>query len=113
MPYPSWTDGPLWTTVAATTDCPEYAVYTGDVTRSDLDDRDYRLIRLGNGILGVLVHDENADKAAASLHVAAGHLQDPVGLISTSPKYVELIFMTTGRCTRSRAFLRAYDHEGR
>ncbi|KIP05202.1 hypothetical protein PHLGIDRAFT_129039 [Phlebiopsis gigantea 11061_1 CR5-6] len=77
MAYPSWADGPSWTTVAATADCPEHAVYTGNVDKSDLDEREYRLVRLNNGILGVLVHDESTDKAAASLHVATGHLQDP------------------------------------
>ena len=78
MPYPSWTSGPAWTNVPASDGRPAYAVYTGHVEKSDLDDRDYRLVRLSNGILGVLVHDANTDKAAASLHVAAGHLQDPV-----------------------------------
>lgn len=79
MPHQSWLAGPLWRTVPATGDVPEYAVFTGVVDKPDLDEREYRLLRLSNGIVGVLVHDASADKAAASLHVAAGHLQDPVG----------------------------------
>jgi hypothetical protein len=55
-----------------------YQVYTRPLIKSELDERDYRLIQLKNGLQALLVHDAKADKAAASLDVAVGHLFDPV-----------------------------------
>ena len=45
------------------------------------DDREYRVIRLENGLEATLVRDATADKAAASLDVAVGHLSDPVSVV--------------------------------
>ena len=55
-----------------------YQVYTKPQVKSGQDERDYRLIQLSNGLQAVLVHDAEADMAAASLDVAVGHLSDPV-----------------------------------
>ena len=52
--------------------------YSKAIQKSPQDDREYRLIRLSNGLQAMLVHDAKADKAAASLDVAVGHLYDPV-----------------------------------
>jgi insulysin len=57
---------------------PSYWVFTKPIQKSQQDDREYRLIRLDNGLQAMLVHDAKADKAAASLDVAVGHLHDPV-----------------------------------
>lgn len=57
---------------------PPFSVFTKSLQKSAQDDREYRLIRLENGLEAVLVHDSKADKAAASLDVAVGHLHDPV-----------------------------------
>ena len=57
---------------------PPYHVYQKDIIRSERDERDYRMIRLQNGLEAMLVHDIKADKSAASLDVAVGHLYDPV-----------------------------------
>jgi len=61
-----------------------HLVYTKPIVKSAQDDRDYRIIQLENGLQATLVHDGKADKAAASLDVAVGHLYDPVCL-STIP----------------------------
>ena len=61
-----------------------HLVYTKPIVKSEQDDRDYRIIRLENGLQATLVHDGKADKAAASLDVAVGHLSDPVGLTTIS-----------------------------
>ncbi|KAI0345483.1 LuxS/MPP-like metallohydrolase [Trametopsis cervina] len=66
-----------WKRVPASADIPAYFIFSGDINKPELDDREYRLICLENGILTVLVQDSGADKAAASLTVATGHLQDP------------------------------------
>ena len=57
---------------------PPFYVFTKSIRKSEQDDRDYRVIKLANGLEAMLVHDGKADKAAASLDVAVGHLYDPV-----------------------------------
>lgn len=66
---------------------PSYSVFSRPVQISEQDDREYRVIRLGNGLEAMVVHDAKADKAAASLDVAVGHLNDPVSasFASSSP----------------------------
>lgn len=66
-----------WTLVERHGSMP-YRVYLKPLVKSEQDDRDYRLIQLNNGLQAILVHDAKADKAAASLDVAVGHLSDPV-----------------------------------
>lgn len=55
-----------------------YSVYTKPIKRGELDEREYRYIRLENGLQALLVSDPDVDMAAASLDVAVGHLADPV-----------------------------------
>lgn len=69
---------PQWIPRSGSQQTPSYHVYTKDIIRSERDERDYRLIRLQNGLEAMLIHDSKADKAAASLDVAVGHLYDPV-----------------------------------
>jgi insulysin len=57
---------------------PNVELLSDQIEKPELDDRAYRLIRLRNNKLEVLlVHDSNADKSAASMDVHAGHLSDP------------------------------------
>lgn len=63
---------------------PPHDVYATPIQRSPNDDRDYRIIRLKNGLHAMLIHDPNVDKAAASLAVTVGHLSDPVRAPSRS-----------------------------
>ena len=60
---------------------PAYDVFTKPVQKSERDDREYRVIRLQNGLHATLIHDPKADKAAASLDVGTGHLYDPVSIL--------------------------------
>ena len=68
---------PLWTRVEPA-NSPPYDVYTTAVEKSPQDDREYRVIRLLNGLEAMLVHDPAADNAAASLNVGVRHIYDPV-----------------------------------
>jgi len=63
-----------------------HQVFTRPIVKSEQDDRDYRIIQLKNGLQVTLVHDAKADKAAASLDVAVGHLYDPVCVPSLTYK---------------------------
>lgn len=60
------------------TNVPPYEVYQKALIRSQQDTRDYRIIRLRNGLEATLIHDLTSDQAAASLTVSVGHLNDPV-----------------------------------
>lgn len=68
-----------WIQVPSNGSIPPYAAFIKPIQKSPQDDRDYRIIRLENGLSATIVHDPTADKAAASLDVAVGHLYDPVG----------------------------------
>ncbi|KIJ53958.1 hypothetical protein M422DRAFT_201065 [Sphaerobolus stellatus SS14] len=57
-----------------------YKFYDGPFQTPIQDNRQYRLVKLRNGLEVVLVYDEAADKAAACLTVAVGYLQDPVDM---------------------------------
>ena len=68
---------------------PPHWVYSKPIQKSQQDNREYRLIRLDNGLQAMLVHDATADKAATSLDVAVGHLHDPVSThVPHQPSYI-------------------------
>lgn len=67
---------------------PAYSVFSKPIEKSPQDDRDYRIIKLVNGLNATVVHDPTADKAAASLDVAVGHLSDPVSLSNEHALYL-------------------------
>ena len=67
-----------WQTVPPANNIPGFSVYTGAIDKPELDSREYRILRLESGLHAVLVHDATADKAAACVSIAVGHLQDPV-----------------------------------
>jgi hypothetical protein len=69
---------------------PPFSVFSKTLQKSEQDDRDYRIIELENGLQATLVHDPKADKAAASLDVAVGHLYDPVSNETWSVSHREL-----------------------
>jgi hypothetical protein len=80
-PFPAYmatTLGPEWRRVSADSNPPFY-MFDKPIQKSAQDDREYRIIKLENGLHATLVHDAGADSAAASLDVAVGHLSDPVG----------------------------------
>ena len=81
--YVSYATTPQWSSRSSNQRTPSYHIYNKNVIRSERDERDYRVIRLQNGLEAMLVHDIKADKAAASLDVAVGHLYDPVCFVST------------------------------
>lgn len=69
---------PDWTTVSDAAGRTRYDLFTKPLEKGQLDDREYRYIRLPNALEAVLISDSKADKAAAALNVGVGHLRDPV-----------------------------------
>lgn len=55
-----------------------FSTFTGHIDKPDLDDRDYRLVDLNNGLRAIVIHDDTADKAAACVTVQVGAMHDPV-----------------------------------
>lgn len=88
-------DAKKWKFIAAHANTPAYYVYDAPLQKSPSDDREYRIVRLENGLQAVLVHDAKTDKAAASLDVAVGHLSDPVSL-TTFKIFVSLCIVIVG-----------------
>ncbi|KAI3619291.1 a-pheromone processing metallopeptidase ste23 [Moniliophthora roreri] len=88
-------DASLWKRVAPSSDTPPYSISTKTIEKSQQDDREYRIIKLENGLEAMLVHDVKADKAAASLNVAVGHLSDPYDMPGMAHFCEHLLFMGT------------------
>ncbi|KAF7728621.1 Insulinase (Peptidase M16) [Apophysomyces ossiformis] len=74
----------------------KYWLYKGTLEKSDNDDRCYRLIKLADNDLEVLlVHDKDTDKSSAALDVHVGHLSDPDDLQGLAHFCEHLLFMGT------------------
>ena len=63
--------------------------------KPDIDDRLYRVIRLPNKLEALLVHDENTDKASASVSVNAGSFSDADDMPGMAHAVEHLLFMGT------------------
>ncbi|KAI9024789.1 Metalloenzyme, LuxS/M16 peptidase-like protein [Hyaloraphidium curvatum] len=67
------------------------------VRKPDVDDRQYRLLELPNGLEILLVHDAETEKAAAALDVNVGHLADPDEWQGLAHFLEHLLFMGTAK----------------
>ncbi|KAI0310642.1 Metalloenzyme, LuxS/M16 peptidase-like protein [Amylostereum chailletii] len=81
-----------------------FSVYTKPIQKSEQDDREYRLIELDNGLQAMLVQDAKADKAAASLDVAVGHLHDPDDMPGLAHFCEHLLFMGTEHYSKENEY---------
>lgn len=93
-----------WKKVEQDNGAPPLYVFEGDIQKSEKDDRDYRLIRLENGLKAMLIHDATADKAAASLDVAVGHLYDPADMPGLAHFCEHLLFMGTDQFPKENEY---------
>ncbi|KAG8687288.1 Insulinase (Peptidase M16) [Ceratobasidium sp. 394] len=84
-----------WSTISPSANLPGYEIFRKEIKKPEVDDREYRSIRLENGLEALLIHDANADKSAASLDVEVGHLHDPVDLPGLAHFCEHLLFMGT------------------
>ena len=66
-----------------------------DLEKPDLDDRQYRVIRLANQLEALVVHDPNTDKASASLNVNVGNFSDDEDMPGMAHAVEHLLFMGT------------------
>ncbi|PWN53939.1 hypothetical protein IE53DRAFT_76240 [Violaceomyces palustris] len=81
-----------------------FAVFSKDLEHSAQDNRKYRLITLANGLEALLIHDPEADKAAAAMDVRVGHLSDPEELQGLAHFCEHLLFMGTKKFPRENEY---------
>ena len=65
------------------------------IIKPDLDEREYRWLRLPNKLEVMLISDKNADKAAAALDVGVGHASDPADLPGLAHFLEHMLFLGT------------------
>ncbi|KAJ1774430.1 metalloprotease [Coemansia sp. RSA 1824] len=70
-----------------------YTEFVGELDKSPSDTRAYRLIRLSNGLVAMVVHDKEESKACAALDVNVGSLADPQELQGLAHFCEHLLFM--------------------
>ncbi|ETW00084.1 hypothetical protein H310_07510 [Aphanomyces invadans] len=67
----------------------------GGIDISAGDERDYRHVRLENGLCVLLVSDSEAEKSAAAMDVRVGHQSDPDNLLGLAHFLEHMLFMGT------------------
>eukprot|EP00571_Detonula_confervacea_P002850 CAMPEP_0172329606 /NCGR_PEP_ID=MMETSP1058-20130122/60967_1 /TAXON_ID=83371 /ORGANISM="Detonula confervacea, Strain CCMP 353" /LENGTH=1213 /DNA_ID=CAMNT_0013046787 /DNA_START=164 /DNA_END=3805 /DNA_ORIENTATION=+ len=65
--------------------------------KSDPDKRQYRAITLPNQLTVLLASDPNTDVEAASVHVRAGHFDDPANRAGLAHFHEHMLFLGTGK----------------
>ncbi|KAJ2692765.1 metalloprotease, partial [Coemansia spiralis] len=81
-----------------------YAEFVGDLNKSPSDERDYRFIRLPNGLVAMVVHDSDESKACASISVNIGSLADPPELQGLAHFCEHLLFMGTTKYPKENEY---------
>lgn len=71
----------------------KYETFQIPIDQSPLDDRQYRLVRLANGLEAMLIHDPTTDKSTAAMDVKVGHLMDPAELPGCAHFCEHLLFL--------------------
>lgn len=70
-------------------------IVSTNLVKPVVDDREYRVVRLDNGLEALLIHDAQTDKASAALDVNVGSLADPVEVPGLAHFLEHLLFMGT------------------
>lgn len=80
-----------------TMDNQKYTVVADDnaISKPDIDDRKYRIIKLENELTALLIHDPTTDKSAAALDVNVGSYNDPKSLPGLAHFCEHLLFLGT------------------
>ena len=66
-----------------------------NLVKSQSDTREYKCIRLENGLRAILIQDEEADKSCAALNVHVGDALDPKPLHGLAHFLEHMLFMGT------------------
>ncbi|EGO21183.1 hypothetical protein SERLADRAFT_363280 [Serpula lacrymans var. lacrymans S7.9] len=93
-----------WKQIPTHDSIPPYSIFTKPIEKASKDDKDYRIIRLENGVHAMVVHDEGTDKAAASMDVSVGFYLDPDDLPGLAHFCEHLMFMGTEQFPRENDY---------
>ncbi|KAJ2682056.1 metalloprotease [Coemansia spiralis] len=86
-----------------------YFEFVGDLNKSESDVREYRLIRLPNGLTAFVIHDSLESKACASLDVNVGSLADPPAFQGLAHFCEHLLFMGTTKYPKENDYNAGFD----
>ncbi|KAJ2007901.1 metalloprotease [Coemansia thaxteri] len=81
-----------------------YTEFVGDLNKSESDVREYRLIRLSNGLTAMLIHDAAESKACAAMDVNVGSLADPPEFQGLAHFCEHLLFMGTTKYPKENEY---------
>ncbi|KAL7413771.1 Metalloenzyme, LuxS/M16 peptidase-like protein [Mrakia frigida] len=81
-----------------------FSTFSLPLEQSPLDDRQYKLIRLANGLEALLIRDEKTDKSTAAMDVKVGHLMDPDNLQGCAHFCEHLLFLGTEKFPRENEY---------
>lgn len=76
---------------------PEYDAQRAEVIKSPNDPAQYRALTLANGLQVLLVHDDRADKASASMDVNVGSAAEPADMPGLAHFLEHMLFLGTKR----------------
>src|SRR5262245_58542228 len=101
----------LWLAACARPPLPMATLAPAGVVQSPLDQRQYEVLTLDNGLRALLVSDPDTDMAAAALQVHVGHYADPPDRFGLAHFLEHMLFMGTDRypeVDEYRAFVEAH-----
>lgn len=75
-----------------------------NIGKSQQDNRDYRGLKLGNGLKVLLVSDPVTDKSAAALTVDVGHMSDPNDIPGLAHFCEHMLFLGTEKYPNENAY---------
>ncbi|KAJ2748285.1 metalloprotease, partial [Coemansia nantahalensis] len=81
-----------------------YTEFVGDLNKSPSDEREYRLIRLPNGLVAMVVHGGDESMACASICVNIGSLADPPELQGLAHFCEHLLFLGTKKYPKENEY---------
>lgn len=87
-----------------TRDAPSAELLAAHMERPALDNRKYRVIKLPNELEALLIHDEDTDKASASLDVNVGSFSDAEDMPGIAHAVEHLLFMGTEKYPKENAY---------
>lgn len=75
-----------------------------NIAKSQQDNRDYRGLKLANGLKVLLISDPSTDKAAAALTVDVGHMSDPDNIPGLAHFCEHMLFLGTQKYPNENAY---------
>ncbi|EJC99116.1 uncharacterized protein FOMMEDRAFT_160677 [Fomitiporia mediterranea MF3/22] len=103
-----------WEVIPTEDGVSSYRVYKQPILKGSLDDREYRIIRLHNGLEAVIVSDKHADQSAACMNVSTGYFRDPDNMLGIAHFCEHLMFLGSKEHKQENAYRQYLSlHSGR